>query len=204
MGRIKGFVIFVLLIVSAFFVYRVDIHMKKERSRQAMSVDNGEGKSELALKVDDAAIIKKALKAVGVLTVLEGEEEYRQVIEEERWYSYRAVNIDWHYKFGIAMDLEDIGIKVNNDVVNVTADREKLFVQFIEKTSDSTSRSDASLLAKQFTSQELDELEKAVLEKIKSQIELTPNYWDEALKSLETNIRKICGDLGYYNLNFIK
>lgn len=205
MGKGKGLIILALLAVAAFLVYKFDIDIRKEQNRQT-SHQNIDEKAyqEAESKVDDAAIIKKALKAVGILAVLEGEEEYRQIIEEENWYSYRGISIDWCYKFAIAMNLEDVGINVNNGVIDVEIDKEKLFIQFIEKTKDSTSRSDASLLAKKFSSQEIEALEKAVLEKMEEKIKLTPDYWDEALKSLEVSIRKICNDLEYFNINFIK
>jgi hypothetical protein len=205
MGKGKGFFILVLLAVAAFLIYKFDIDIKKGQNRQVANQNIVEEQyQEAELKVDDAAIIKKALKAVGVLAVLEGEEEYRQIIEEENWYSYRGISIDWRYKFAIAMNLEDIGIIADNGTINVTIDKEKLFIQFIEKTKDSTSRSDASLLAKKFSSQEIEALEKAVLVKIEEKIKLMPSYWDEALKSLEVSIRKICSDLEYYDINFIK
>ena len=205
MRGVKWFIILVLLGIGAFFAYKVDIDLKKEQTRQTISQDLAKKEYDEAVsKVDDAAIIKKALKAVGVLAVLEGEEEYKQTIEEENWYSYRGINIDWHYKFAIAINLEDVGILVNNGVVDITVDREKLFIQFIEKTKDSKSRSDASWLAEQYNSQEIEALEKAIRDNVETKIKSSPNYWDEAVKSLEVNIRRICNELEYYSINFIK
>ncbi len=203
MKTIKVFIFLVVLAGLIFFIYTTDINMKKEQNHQAINLDTvSEEYNNIISQVDDEAIIRKAIKSVGILTLLEGEEEYKQIIDEENWYSYRGINIDWHYRFGIAMDLENIEINFLDGAVNILSSRNDLFIQFIEKTKESTSQSSASFLAKKFTSQEVEALEKAVLDKIDARIKSTPEYWDEAYKSLEVNLRKICNDMGYYKINF--
>lgn len=204
MRKIRLFTLFVFIIAVLFTVYKFDIYLKKANNSQSSSREAAEEEYRNAVsKLDDAAIIKKELKAVGVLTVLEGEEQYKQIIEEENWFSYREINIDWRYRFAIAINLEDVGISINNEVTEVSIESSKLFIQFIEKTKESTSHSEASWLAEQVTSQEVEALETAILEKVETQIKETLHYWEEASKSLEVNIRKICNDLGYYNIHFI-
>ncbi|MCX7749896.1 MAG: hypothetical protein N2645_23860 [Clostridia bacterium] len=187
------------------FVYQYDLSMKKEQNRQSMSQEDKLKEFDgVVSKVDDTAIIKKALKSVGILTLLEGVERYKQTLEEETWYSYRGINIDWHYRFAIAVNLEDLVIETNGKKVDIGVDKKKLYVQFVEKTRESISHSEASILAKKFSSQEISALEKAIVKKVGDKILSTGSYWDDALKSLETNLRKMCNQLGYYEINFIE
>ncbi|NLM74061.1 MAG: hypothetical protein GX184_08560 [Clostridiaceae bacterium] len=203
MKALKVIVFLVVFVFVFFIVYSTDINIKKEQNQNAFNLDIREGKYDnIVSKVDEEAIIRRAIKSVGILTLIEGIEEYKQVIDEENWYSYRGINIDWQYRFGIAIDLENIEIDLKDDVVNISANKDDLFIQFIEKTKESKSQSSASLLAKKFTSQEIEALEKAVLDKIEEKIKTTPEYWDDAFQSLEVNLRKICNDLGFYRINF--
>lgn len=203
MRKIKMLVWVVLLLCTAFVAYRINMDMQKQLGDQVLSDEVGqEVYDKVKKQVDDTAIIRKAMKAVGIMGVLEGQEEYKQLIEEENWFSYRGISIDWQYRFAIAMNLEDIDVQVVDDVVNVDIDRSKLFIWFIEKSKDSTSKSQASWLAEKYSSQELNALDKAVLDKVETRIKESDVYWDEALRSLQANIIKLCNELGYYSIDF--
>jgi|GEM_PF-3903521 hypothetical protein len=203
MGKVKTFVLFIFLLMIALFFYRLDIINKKNLSHQSVGGEMVQkAYEEAAPKVDASAIIKKELKAVGILTLLEGVEEYEQIIEEETWFSYRGITIDWRFKFAIAVNLEDLEVSARDDTIDVVISKEKLFLQYIEKTKDSLSYSNASLFAEKFSAQEIEALEKAVVERIESKIKTTADYWERAQKSLEVNITKICSSLEYYDIQF--
>lgn len=195
--------LFILILVAGIIAgYKYELDYRKEQTRQEdYDQDNKMEIEKMKEKVDDEAIIKKALKEVGILTVLEGIEEYKQTIEEENWYSYRGINFDWHYRFGIALNLEDLEVQVVDGNVGISADAQKFYIQFIEKTRESSSHSEASIFARKFTSQEISALEKVVLEKVENRIKTTPSYWERAQKSLEANLTKMCNQLGYYRVN---
>jgi hypothetical protein len=203
MGKVKAFVLFIFLLMAVLFFYRMDIITKKDLNHQSIGGEMVQKAYEEAVtKVDASAIIKKELKAVGILTLLEGAEEYKQIIEEENWFSYRGITIDWRFRFAIAVDLENLEVSTREDTVHVAISREKLFIQYIEKTKDSMSYSNASFFAEKFSAQEVEALEKAIVEKIESKIQATADYWERAQKSLEVNITKICNSLEYYDIQF--
>jgi hypothetical protein len=204
MKKIKLLFFLIIMVAGAFYGYRWNMDWSREISQQAADPEIESVEFEqLINRVNDADIIRKALKAVGVMGVLEGQEEYRQLLEDENWYSYRGIRINWHYRFAIAVNLEDIGVDVTDGRVKLQADSSKLFLWFLEKAKDSTSHSEASWFARKYTSQEISALEKAVFEKMEMKIKRTPDYWREAEKSLEANLRRLCSDLGYADVDFI-
>lgn len=202
MKKIKVFLLFVLTIIILFAAYKFNLNFSKKLNNQSMSVDDQTEFDKVKTKVDEEAIIKKALKAIGIMGVLEGQEEYKQIIEDEKWYAYRGINIDWNYRFSIAFNLDNLIVEVNNGVINFFIDNKKLIIWFIEKTQNSTSHSEASWFAQKYSSQEIEAIDKAVLDKITNKIKTTTNYWDEAQKSLKANLIKICNDMGYYKITF--
>jgi hypothetical protein len=203
MRKIKLFLFFILLVSVGVFAYKYNLDFKKEQSRNVFDEDNKkENVGTIKKQIDASAIIKKELKAVGILGLLEGTEEYKQLIEDESWYAYRGINIDWHYRFSIAVNCSDIGVEAKDDKVSILVDNKKLFIWFVEKTKESSSRSEASWLAKKFSSQEVEGLDAAVKEKISNKIKSTPEYWNQAQESLKANLVELCNELGFYNIEF--
>lgn len=203
MRRAKAFLAVLLILAGAAVFWQLDMKVMKLEGKELQKPQGMEHEMEkVKTRLEDAALIQKAFAAVGVLGVLEGREEYKQTLEEENWYSYRSIRMEWNYRFAIAANLEEISVKVENGLVNIGIDKSKLYIWFLEKTEDSTSSSYASMFAKKFNSHEVEVLEKAVSQKVDEKIKSTDAYWNEAEKSLERNLLKICNDLGYNNIYF--
>ncbi len=201
MKKIKFLLFIILVALAVFFSYRFDLREKKQSTRNVIqNVDKQDELDKISHQVDDTAIIKKVLKSVGIIGLLEGIEEYNQLLEDETWYSYRGIKIDWKYRFSIAVNYEDMEVDVQNNIVNIKINKDKMFIWFVEKTEASSSHSEASWLAKKFSSQEIETLEHAVMKKVVNKISNTPEYWEKAYKSLEENITRICNDLGFQNV----
>ncbi len=203
MKKFKAFLFLLFTVAGVIAFWQLDMKVMKLQGedlakQEVIKNEVDEAKSRL----DDAAVIRKAFKAVGVLGVFEGREQYKQLIEDENWYSYRSINIDWQYRFAIAANLGDFDIKVDNGVVNISIDKSKLFIWFLEKTEESDSSSYSSILARRYNSRDIEVLEKAVAQKVEETIKDTENYWSEAQKSLESNMIKLCNELGFYTIYF--
>lgn len=204
MKRIKRLMLIAILAAAAICYYRYNLDHNKDLARDWPQSNEAVSEQEKAKsKIADAAIVRKAMKSVGVLSVLEGEENFNQLIEEENWYSYRGMHINWYYRFSIAIHLENMEVEIIGDTLRIQWDRQKLFLLFIEKTKDSDSYSQASLFAKKYSSQEITALEKAVMAKVEENIKKNTLYWEQAENSLKVQLKKMCNDLGYAHVEIV-
>lgn len=203
MKSIKPLIFLIFLAIGIAAVWKIDMGIMKLKGSEISSEEKDSGEQErIRSYLDDAAIIRNAFESIGVLGVLEGKEQYKQLVEEENWYSYRSINIDWHYRFSIALNLNELDIEVKDGVVNISVDRKNMFIWFVEKTGEGKSTSYASWFARKYSAREIEMFEKAVVEKVQQRIKDTEKYWTEAEKSLENNLLKLCAELGYSEVRF--
>jgi hypothetical protein len=149
-------------------------------------------------------IIEKELEKVGRLITYQGKIFYDNTVIHKGFLSSRKLTLKLLYKFGIAIDLNNIEIvEYIEDTVILKIPSDNLVLEYIQTLpEDSIINGERSILAKYFTPEEikviLDEAQNTTIERINN----TDEMFVKAEESLRENLEKVILRLGYNKVIF--
>jgi hypothetical protein len=149
-------------------------------------------------------IIEKELQKVGKLITYEGKIYYNDEVIHKTFLAQRKLTLKLLYKFGIAIDLNNITIEdYIEDTVVLKIPDNSLILEYIQYLpEESTINGEKSLLAKYFKPEEvkviLDEAQNTTIERINN----TDAIFEKANESLRENLEKLILKLGYKKVIF--
>jgi hypothetical protein len=149
-------------------------------------------------------IINKELEKVGKLIVFQGKIFYYDEVIHKGFLNSRKLTLKLLYKFGIAIDLNDIIIEdYIEDTVVLRIPRDGLVLEYIQMIpEESYVNGEKSLLAKYFKPEEikvlLDEAQNTTVERINN----TNKMFVKAEESLRENLESLVLKLGYKKVIF--
>lgn len=161
-------------------------------------------KQEKITALQNPEIIEKELSKVGKLITYEGKINYNNEIVHKGFLNSRKLTFKLTYKFGIAIDLNNVIIDdYIEDTVVLKIPRDGLVLEYIQMLpEESYVNGEKSWLAKYFKPEEvkvlLDEAQNTTVENINS----TDEIFAKADESLRENLERLILKLGYKKIIF--
>jgi hypothetical protein len=149
-------------------------------------------------------IIEKELEKVGKLICYEGKIYYNDKVIHKKLLSSRKLSLKLLYKFGIAIDLNNVIIdEFIDDTVVLRIPDDSLVLEYIQMIpEESYVNGEKSLLAKYFKPEEvkvlLDEAQNTTIDRVNN----TDAIFEKAEESLRENLQKLVLRLGYNKVIF--
>jgi hypothetical protein len=149
-------------------------------------------------------IIEKELEKVGKLITYQGKIYYDDEVIHKGFFSSRKLSLKLLYKFGIAINLNNVIIdEFIDDTVVLRIPNDSLVLEYIQMIpEESYVNGEKSLLAKYFKPEEikvlLDEAQNTTVDRVNN----TDAIFEKAEESLRENLEKLVLKLGYKKVIF--
>lgn len=156
-------------------------------------------KSDKQIKYKE--IIQKELKETGKLMVLEGTTQYVAAHEDAEKLlgtieiGNKTLVLDLQFKYGYSVDLSAIKVNVSNDII-LTVESKSIALEYIYLDAENSFvESSASLLVKSYTTEEINEIQKACTQNIKDELLKNEENMVIARASLEKQLNLLIGKI---------
>lgn len=178
---------------------------------QLADVDNEKIKKrqEELKHLQNPQFIEQNLKQVGKLIIFESQYHYTDNPTEKGIFgiTLRQIHIDFLYRFGLGIDLEDVEVTqiVSGKIVYIKIPENKIKLQFIEMINDQSTLSDGKkfFLVKQFKPSETDMIINQCQQNVVNKIGFNQSYFELAEKNLESELNKLVLKMGYSQAIFV-
>jgi hypothetical protein len=142
-------------------------------------------------------VIQKELKETGKLVVLEGTTQYKTAQEEAEKLlgtieiGNRTLILDLQFKYGYSVDLSAIDVDVSDDI-SLIVDSKSIVLDYIYLDVDNSFiESSSTLLAKSYTSEEINEIQKVCIQNVKDELLKNEENIQKAKTSLEKQLNSM-------------
>lgn len=144
-------------------------------------------------------IIQKELKEAGKLIVLEGTTQYVAAHEDAEKLlgtieiGNKTLVLDLQFKYGYSVDLSAIKVDVSKDIILIVESKSIVLDYIYLDVDNSFIESSSSLLVKNYTPEEISEIQKACTQDVKDEILKNEENMLMAKASLEKQLNLLIG-----------
>lgn len=205
-----------ILIIATIFIGGMSYSRYKYQQKNGIKIEQTLDVERASMPTinQDSVILKKNLKEISKLMVLEGTINTHTTYSDEeildsdlafrtirQWFNKsqsRSLNMDATYRFGFSYDMENIVVEQNDGKIKVTIGKDNIELEYCEMVQNETVYSDEiGWLSKgKFTPNELNTLNERNHGEAEQMIRSKKDLRDKAIVRVQKEVDNLCKKLG--------